>query len=43
MKDPKGIRRLSDFLGIFLVIAKSIKSGTFFGSTGQYVGVPEET
>jgi len=28
---------------MFLVIAKSIKSGSFFGSAGQYVGVPEET
>jgi len=31
------------FFGTFLVIAQSIKSGSFFGSAGQYVGLPEET
>jgi len=31
------------FLGMFLVIPKSIKSGSFFGSAGQYIGRPEET
>lgn len=30
-------------LGIPLVMQKSIKSGLFFGSVGQYVGWPDET
>jgi len=29
--------------GMFFVPAKSIKSGTFLGSVGQYVGLPGET
>jgi len=34
---------LMRFRRMFLVIAKSIKSGIMFGSVGQYDGLPEET